>query len=629
MADKTYRLNFTLSDGSAKSVQFTAPQGEKGGRGDTGAAGKDGKSAYQYAKDGGFEGTEEEFSEKLASSSGYLAPAVMDYGAKGDGTTDDTTAFQTALAENRVVFVPGGTYKLSGTLVIGENCCMELSQDTVLQFTQTSGNCIDMRGSATLRGNHAIITVPYGFTGHVVAIDTSLETGDLIIPPYKKIGSHMFKRQRFVYDVNIIKPDASGFCRSDDGKCSGTAVYMCADHAYPSYWMWALSLSGIRIAGAFSYGVRAVNYDSPVGSEGHYEDDAWNHDMRIEAVIEACEIGVALENCNCAHLNVTIQPALAMNDAKYAKYGFYLNDAKAIDMTGSRVWDWDADRSLWTAGGQYQHIALIGNCTGLVLSDYLYYWSSADIRDLIYTNTPSNLEKMVILQEPVTRWFKPVDNKPYFFDGNGNKQLAMKSDVDEYFITDRIAQFTNVLENNIDKNGNVYGTADGFYNSNFTSLTVDAIPYHKHTGFIACKKGDVFITDGIGLRDDGCVRVAFFDAAFNYITHVNGGVMMKGNYYVSYQALEAGFKLTINNVNDGNINKIAYARFNFNILDMGENPVMSVNDEIKWEQVGFLADDIKVKAENVVGNTVLTSPNGKRFVLAVSDSGTLSATAIT
>ena len=30
MADKTYRLIFTLTDGTSKSVEFTAPQGEKG-----------------------------------------------------------------------------------------------------------------------------------------------------------------------------------------------------------------------------------------------------------------------------------------------------------------------------------------------------------------------------------------------------------------------------------------------------------------------------------------------------------------------------------------------------------------------------------------------------------------------
>ena len=39
MADKTYKLNFTLSDGTTQSVQFTAPQGETGATGATGAAG--------------------------------------------------------------------------------------------------------------------------------------------------------------------------------------------------------------------------------------------------------------------------------------------------------------------------------------------------------------------------------------------------------------------------------------------------------------------------------------------------------------------------------------------------------------------------------------------------------------
>lgn len=42
MADKTYKLNFEMSDGTTKSVQFTAPQGPKG---DTGANGSNGTNA--------------------------------------------------------------------------------------------------------------------------------------------------------------------------------------------------------------------------------------------------------------------------------------------------------------------------------------------------------------------------------------------------------------------------------------------------------------------------------------------------------------------------------------------------------------------------------------------------------
>lgn len=36
MADKNYKLTFEMSDGTQQSVQFTAPQGEKGENGEKG-----------------------------------------------------------------------------------------------------------------------------------------------------------------------------------------------------------------------------------------------------------------------------------------------------------------------------------------------------------------------------------------------------------------------------------------------------------------------------------------------------------------------------------------------------------------------------------------------------------------
>ena len=45
----------------------TGAQGEKGADGATGATGADGKSAYSYAQDGGYTGTEAEFAAKLAA----------------------------------------------------------------------------------------------------------------------------------------------------------------------------------------------------------------------------------------------------------------------------------------------------------------------------------------------------------------------------------------------------------------------------------------------------------------------------------------------------------------------------------------------------------------------------------
>ena len=44
---------------------------------------------------------------------------VMELGAKGDGTTDDTAAFRQAIAGHRAVYVPQGSYRISDTLTLG------------------------------------------------------------------------------------------------------------------------------------------------------------------------------------------------------------------------------------------------------------------------------------------------------------------------------------------------------------------------------------------------------------------------------------------------------------------------------------------------------------------------------
>lgn len=54
------------------------------------------------------------------------APAnILDYGAVGDGTTDDTSAIQAALAASSHVIVPIGTYLISSTVVVRPGCKLE------------------------------------------------------------------------------------------------------------------------------------------------------------------------------------------------------------------------------------------------------------------------------------------------------------------------------------------------------------------------------------------------------------------------------------------------------------------------------------------------------------------------
>jgi hypothetical protein len=62
---------------------------------------------------------------------------------------------------------------------------------------------------------------------------------------------------------------------------------------------------------------------------------------------------------------------------------------------------------------------------------------------------------------------------------------------------------------------------------------------------------------------------------------------------------------------------VAYARFTFYKTGFGEHPMMAVDEEIRYTVEGFLADDIKVKAGNVVSD--LTAEVGQTIVVKSVD----------
>lgn len=611
-----------------------------------------GKSAYELALEHGFEGTEAEWLESLHGKDGepggkgdkgetgatgatgpqgkpgpagsdanvtktnvinalgytpankaYEYPTPQDYGAKGDGSTDDTAAFQNALAANRVVHVPGGTYKLSGELVIGNNCCLELSQDTVLEFTQTSGNCISMKMSASIKGNHATITIPYTFGGNVIYVSTTLNENVLEIPPWVK-WTPQWKAGRYITDLNITKANSSGFHYSNDGTCYGTAVYISADNSGAvetrSTFIWGLNFSGLGIAGGFNYGIRAQNFNN-----------AWNHEMRVEAFIEACKIGVSLEHCNNAYISAIIQPRAALNDATYAVHGIKLDSCENTDLTGSRVWDWNAKNSLWSydKSNVNQHIAMYGNCIGTIMNDYNYHYLPSgfnDIRELIYCEPAYkdiNLNTLVVLQEPITRWFKPENNEPYFNNGvDGNQRLSLKKEVDAYFDTAYVPDFTDVLAQAGDGTGGIYneiGYKHGY------SWAVDGKSLVENnwatcSGYIPCASGETLYFDEMSMKANvnGESRIILFNSNYEKIVHVNQSLIVtNGSYYNldSYTETEKGFSIRI--VKAG----AAFLKINVDSSSVGTKPVVSRNEPIRYTQVGALADGIKVKAENVIG----------------------------
>lgn len=181
--------------------------------------------------------------------------SVRAYGAVGDGASDDTAAFTTALASGAPVYVPGGTYLVSGAVVDGP-MHLSLADDAVLQHDAT-GPAILISGTETPNQTESGITL----NKDVQAGDTSfIALGhDLIEGDYFRIGSELAWdasstniRQGEI--LRVASADGSGFT-------STTPVmggpYLQADSAA----IWRLDLvNGVTIRGGTIRGPRTSNH---------------------------------------------------------------------------------------------------------------------------------------------------------------------------------------------------------------------------------------------------------------------------------------------------------------------------------------------------------------------------------
>lgn len=551
--------------------------------------------------------------------------SVKNYGAVGDGTTDDSTAFQNALAANTTVFVPNGTYLLSKTITIGANSQLELSQGTVLNFTQTTGICIKVGMLSSLKGNHATINVPYEFAGTVIFADSSELTSSDVnsIPPWSK-WTPQWKSGRYVTDINICKADSRGFHYAVNATdCKGNAVYLSSDGAADTqHYMWGIHYSGLRIAGAFAYGIYAVNFN-----------EGWLHEMRIDAFIDACETGVCLEDCNNVYISAIVQPRRAYSTdgvySPYAKNGIKLTNSANVDLSGSRVWDWNSQITLYSATNQYQHIAMYGDCRGAIINDFSYH-SYGDTRNRIYTDTANNLKTVTILQEPIDRWFKIKDGKPYYNDGDEDHKLITKEDLESHFITDTIPTFSNLLPIATDTDGSIFngtGYGDGYLSPGKGIFTSSSS--FKATGFIPIAKGETIYFKNLFLNNaisQGSSYTGFhlYKSDKTWSSQLTGQNMKNSGTsgtYLTFTATTDGFTVTTKDAvaTAG----LTYMRVSFMKAEFGANPIIS-KTPIGYKSQGFLADDIYIKSQNLM----LLSPSGKEFKLSVDENGNLITTAV-
>lgn len=86
--------------------------------------------------------------------------SVIDFGATGDGVTDDTTAIQNAIDNFQGnIYFPKGDYLISSTINVSANRSLVFDKNAVINYDATSGYVFTLTRNTSLIGNSSFINI--------------------------------------------------------------------------------------------------------------------------------------------------------------------------------------------------------------------------------------------------------------------------------------------------------------------------------------------------------------------------------------------------------------------------------------------------------------------------------------
>lgn len=191
-----YSFNFTITEaGSSTVLNATTTASDSGGNFVDGYGG-----FYQYTGQGSIVEDASYDNFLLENSIERVQVNVLDFGAIGNGSHDDTTAFQAAFDASADVYVPAGTYRLTATLdlpspfrVVGAG-----ADSSVLRFENMGGYAgasgIEVgKATAYRSGSHmADLTIAIKGSNGKYAISTP-RGADI----YNTFPTYVFERMKF------------------------------------------------------------------------------------------------------------------------------------------------------------------------------------------------------------------------------------------------------------------------------------------------------------------------------------------------------------------------------------------------------------------------------------------------
>ena len=142
----------------------------------------------------------------------------------------------------------------------------------------------------------------------------------------------------------------------------------------------------------------------------------------------------------------------------------------------------------------------------------------------------------------------------------------------DVFENAEVAKFTNIFDTVEIEYGKILNT-DGTASDTTAALAT--------TGFIPVVGGDIIRMKDFAVYSGGSSRVVIYDTAHNFVQLVNHGNITESGYYIKSLAKDANGHHT--EVEFLRPSGGGYIRICTNTAVIGENPVLTINEEIKYE----------------------------------------------
>ncbi len=177
---------------------------------------------------------------------------VKDYGAKGDGTTDDTSAIQNALNTapvGAVVFVPTGTYAISAPLVIPPMITLQGTHGNRIQYSTAIQNTTLIKPLASFSGVAALRLLDKEEGGY------SADNGGQRINDISLDGSALasganisgIRATGIVRDVMLHRVCVQNFPKNGFSAASYTRLDATVGNPYSWYWFSCIANANANI----------------------------------------------------------------------------------------------------------------------------------------------------------------------------------------------------------------------------------------------------------------------------------------------------------------------------------------------------------------------------------------------